>query len=274
MRCGPARLMAFAIMLALAPMARGDATPQTGSFEATFTERSPLSEIKSLARRLAVKDKVTDYDLSKETFLIYVPEQYDPAKPIGLIVLANYKKTDALPAKPILEQLADANTALIVAKDFPAWWERAGLALDAAHNMQQRYNIDRRRLYVFGGAEQDFVAQRVGLNFPDVFAGTFTEQFLNFHAVQLSNGAYVPAQMPRPETRILTMDKLRPLVLAANQRSDQWDRFARAYGQDGFLHVKYMTVTLNQFHYPNYTTDWLPEVLKFMDAATANLRLP
>ena len=29
----------------------------------------------------------------------------------------------------------------------------------------------------------------------------------------------------------------------------------------------------DRFHYPNYTTDWLPDVLKYMDATTANLDL-
>lgn len=261
-------------IVSLGPIALADGQPKTGSFETTFAERSPFSDIRTIARRLAVRDKVTDYDLSAETFLVYVPEHYDPAKPMGLIVLANYKHSDTLPRKEVLAQLADANMGFIVLKGFPeAWWERAGLALDAAYNMQKQYNIDRKRLYVFGGAEPAFVAQRLGMNFPEVFSGTFTQQFLNFHAVRLSNGAYVPAQMARPDTTILAMDRLRPLVLAATQHSDQWDHMAKAYSQDGFR-VKYIIVTLDQFHYPNYTTDWLPDVLKFMDACTANLRLP
>jgi hypothetical protein len=65
----------------------------TGSFETTITERSPLSKIKSLAKRLKVinqgekMENLQDYDLSKEGWWVYVPEKYDPAKPMGLIVL-------------------------------------------------------------------------------------------------------------------------------------------------------------------------------------------
>jgi hypothetical protein len=49
----------------------------------TFTERSPLSEMKSLVKRLGVTDAGADYDLSKQSFLVYVPEKYDPATPWG-----------------------------------------------------------------------------------------------------------------------------------------------------------------------------------------------
>ncbi len=109
--------------------------PRTGKFETTFTVRSRFSEVKSLTRRLKLvggAGVVGDYDLGKETFLVYVPPTYDARKPMGLIVLVNYKHSDTLP-EGVLPQLAEANVGLVVAKGFPAaWWQRAGMAPDAA----------------------------------------------------------------------------------------------------------------------------------------------
>ena len=130
-----------------------------GSFETNFAERSPLSELKSLTKRLKVLgpgeklESLQDYDLAKEGFWVYVPEKYDPAKPMGLIVLALYKHADSLPT-PILSQLADANVALVVPKEYlDTWWKRGGLMLDAAYNMQKLYKIDPKRVYIFGSQD-------------------------------------------------------------------------------------------------------------------------
>jgi hypothetical protein len=254
---------------------------KTGSFEATFTTRSPLSEMKALTQRLAYSGDTTDYDLGSETFLVYVPEKYNPKKPMGLLVLANYKPTDSLP-DPVLPQLADANMAMIVAKDYPQdqWWQRAGFALDAAYNMEQQYKIDPRRVYVFGGGDwhpdgqiQPLVSERVGLNYPEVFSGTFTVGLYGYDKVEDGRGGFWLPEMPRPMSRSLALAKQRPLVAGENQPSDVDARFAAAMTEDGFRHLKMITVTTDQFHYPNYTTDWLPDVLKFMDATTADLDL-
>src|SRR6185437_11772430 len=83
---------------------------RTGSFETTFTQRSPSSEMSSLTRRLKFEGAATDYDLSKQAFLVYVPPAYVPEKPMGLLVLLNYKVSDTLPV-PLLPELAAANMA-------------------------------------------------------------------------------------------------------------------------------------------------------------------
>jgi len=255
---------------------------KTGSFEATFTTRSPLSEMKALTQRLAYAGDMTDYDLGNETFLVYVPEKYNPKKPMGLLVLANYKPTDSLP-DPVLPQLADANMAMIVAKDLPEqWWQRAGFALDAVYNMEQQYKIDPRRVYIFGSNEWQVgpgpvphLSERLGLNYPEVFTGTLALGATTYMRVRGSNGLYwdPDPNMPEPNSRAIGLAKKRPLVVAAMEQGDEWVSQANAFKEDGFAHVEFIILTVDQFHYPNYTTDWLPDVLKFMDAATADLDL-
>jgi hypothetical protein len=239
----------------------------------TFTERSPLSEMKSLVKRLGVTDAGADYDLSKQSFLVYVPEKYDPATPMGLIVLLNYKASTELP-DPVLPQLAEANCALVVPKDNgqPAW-AKAGIALDVAHVMIQRYKIDPRRVYVFG-FDLEWVGQRVTLNFPEVFTGGFWMQFAIYRPVQSSNGGFYNPKFAKPDPKALGVAKNHPFVIGLFEHSDQWDRWSKSFLQDGFKLIKIIVVDKEQIHYPNYRTDWLPEVLKYLDDGTAKLKQP
>jgi hypothetical protein len=260
----------------------------TGGFETTFTERSPLSEIKSLTKRLKVLnpgdklENLQDYDLSKEGWWVYVPEKYDPAKPMGLIVLALYKHADSLPPA-ILPQLADANVALVVPKEYlDTWWKRAGLMLDAAYNMQHMYKIDPKRVYIFGSndwADTDgkmyTVGGRMGLFYPEVFTGTFLSNGLMLYRPARGAGNMIfQQQLPRLEMEQGLLARKHPLVIGEANDSDGYKATVAAYKADGFKNMKLIPVSTEQYHYPNFTTDWLPDVLKYMDGATTDLKLP
>jgi hypothetical protein len=261
--------------------------PKTGGFEATFTERSPLSEIKSLTKRLKVLkpgekvESLQDYDLSKVGWWVYVPEKYDPAKPMGLIVLALYKPAEMLPA-PVLPQLADANVALAVPKDFlDAWWKRGGIMLDAAYNMQKQYKIDPKRVYIFGGFDRPdadgksyHLGLQMGLFYPDVFTGTFTHAGLQLYRPGRMGTMTMQQKIPRMEPAQGNLARTHPLVAGNYDDSDADKLIVAAYKADGFKAMKYIPVSTEQYHFPFFTTDWLPDVLKYMDSVTADLKLP
>ncbi len=260
--------------------------PKTGVFELSFTQRSPLSDLKTLTRRFKLVAKpgtpLADYDLSQEHYLVYVPASYDPAKPLGLIVLANYKHSDEFP-KAIMTELDAANVAMIIPKEYlDCWYQRAGVDLDAAFNMQKLYSIDPKRIYVFGGGDwpdkdgtETMVAGRIGLSFPEVFTGTFTVGFYAYRPIRATNGGMYKPEMPHPEIAQFSMDRLRPFVWGMEaDASESAKFFFPSYKADGFLHTKSIPFTTEQFHYPNLQAGWLPDVLKFMDDATATLKLP
>ncbi|HZZ28981.1 MAG TPA: hypothetical protein VFE46_13350, partial [Pirellulales bacterium] len=244
---------------------------KTGGFETTFTERSPQSELKALAKRLKLLnpgDKIEslqDYDLSKEGWWVYVPEKYDPAKPMGLLVLALYKHADSLPPA-VLPQLADANMALIVPKEYlDAWWKRAGLMLDAAYNMPKLYKIDPKRVYIFGSndwADADgkmyCVGLRTGLFYPEVFTGIFLSNGLqSYRQVKATGNSFYQAQIPKPDGAQLQLARNHPFVVGRFDNPED-TATAAAYKADGFKYGKVIPVTTEQYHYPNFTTDWLP----------------
>jgi hypothetical protein len=201
---------------------------------------------------------------------------------MGLIVLALYKHADSLPT-PILSQLADANVALVVPKEYlDTRWKRAGLMLDAAYNMQKLYKIDPKRVYIFGSAdwpdadgEKYAVANTMGLFYPEVFTGTFTANNLYlYRRMPWTGNRYYNPQLPRLEMEQGLLARKHPMVVGQADDDEGTKAAMAEYKTDGFKSLKVIPVSTEQYHYPNFTTDWLPEVLKYMDSATADLKLP
>lgn len=265
-----------ATMSTVAPVGRAAgadqaAKPKTGEFTTTFADRSPLSAPKVVAQRLGVKAvEPADYGLATEPFVVWVPDDYAPERPHGVVVLMNYKATAASP-EPVLPLFKERHLIFVAAKAVaqPAW-VKAGLAVDAVHNLKRQYAVDDARVYLLsfdhGNGVGPGAGQLAALAFADVFTGSFHSQgLLAWKPMRAANGGTYKAKAPVPVGQYAGLARTRPIVLA-HQQLDEYralaDRFVR---QDGFRQVKTMTVSAEQAHYPNYTADWLTEVLTFLD---------
>ncbi len=242
-----------------------------GEFQTTFTERSPLSAKADLIKRLGDIPDAPDYDLSKEPFTVYVPENYDPATPVGIIVWMNYKPADIVPPqwKPVLDA---KHMIFIVSKNnAQPEWVRCGLMLDAVHNLKKLYKIDDERVYLFGYPNpNEYTIQRMGFASGDVFRGYFYAVITAYYRqITGPDRRYLPARLPRPQGPMLALAKTRKHILApdSEDKSPYPELTAKAYQQDGFTHVIVMTVSrVNDVHYPNMTTPWLEKALEYLDA--------
>lgn len=208
--------------------------------------------------------------MSAHDFFVYVPENAAAEKPIGLVVLINYKTSESLPT-PVLPQFNDANCALVVCKTpTDAMATRAGLSLDVVHNMRQQYAIDPKRVYIFG-FDKEATGQRLALAYPDVFTGAFLAHIEPYRQVRSKGGGFYDAKIPKPDAKSFELAKTHPFYIGSANRGEAWELYANAMKQDGFKLVKFSPLTGEQIHYPNYTSDWLPGVFKFLDDATAKL---
>jgi hypothetical protein len=253
------------------------AAVKTGDFDVTFTERSPLSAMGEIARRLRLKDAEMgdDYDLSKRPFKALVPTNYDATVPCGLIVYLGYKDSTATPAnwKPVMEKshlifiTPVCHSGLERGPSVPAW-ESMGLALDAVHNLKKQYAIDDRRVYLMDwGVNGTLVA----LAASDVFRGFIVGYDQDWwQPVLKPDGTYfVPAFVLPPRTVYLSA-KEHPFFLFDDQ-SDEDQREvalkASAMKVEGFEHV--MQVGLSAYgdaHYPNLRVEWFEQqALPFLD---------
>jgi hypothetical protein len=247
--------------------------PQTGELTTTFTVRSPPSAPKVLAPRLGLKKLEPDYDLSKEEFLIHVPEDYSPASPPGLLVLLNYKDTAGTP-ESVLPLFKQRRLIFVTPKGAAQpGWVKVGLALDAVHNLKQRYAVDDARVYLFDfdcsnlNTHAASAGQLLAIAFADVFTGSFHVDSLHpWRSIRSSKGGTYPVEAAPPPPAQAAVAKNHPFVISHGGEEGEYrtlhDQFLR---REGFRLLKFKNVTLEQAHYPAYTTDWVTEVLGYLD---------
>lgn len=117
--------------------------------------------------------------LSEKSYAVYVPTQYDAGKANGMILVLHPRNTARWTAaawRDTLTAFAEANQLLMVAPDGGP----DGSVADPDDELFQRalidsmktwYNVDDKRIYVFGFSFGGRAAYTFGLQHPDVFAG-------------------------------------------------------------------------------------------------------
>lgn len=243
--------------------------PKTGEITLKFTQRSPLSSRREIARRLGMKEAVLgpDYDLATFTFRAYIPRDYDPSTPYGVFVFLGNHDVPSVPPK--WEPFFDKSHMIYIANDWHSPMSEAdlvGLGFDAIDNLKRLYNIDTHRLY-------DMWINSGSLLMPMAGADVYTGMILGldwhyWRRINLPGNRYHDADMATPRSDLL--QKARPhgvvLVSLANTNDIGAPIIATALKQDGFAHVLNIAPTYDELHYPNYAAGWITDpVLPFLD---------
>jgi predicted esterase len=176
--------------LALLAIAASPAAPQPGqTAQVTFTDYpalarnseivrrtlSPLSQ-EIIRRRLAASRTAMaehSVDLTKARFVVYLPSRR-PAAGYGLIVFVPPSDDAKLPSgwAAVLDRSGFIYvSATASGNDQAVLTTRIPLALIAAGELLQRYEIDPARIYVGGFSGGSRTALRIALAYPDVFHG-------------------------------------------------------------------------------------------------------
>ena len=220
-----------------------------GEFTISFTERSPLSARKVFARRFGWLER--GYDLSRESFEVYVPADYQPNGSYGLFVWISAFPHGTIPEayKPILDKYRliwiGANHS--GNKRVP-FWHRFGLAIDAAHNMKKRYTLDLKRVYVGGYSGGGRCASVVAVGFPEHFHGGFyivgCNYFRMLEVMRQPGSQWSFFQMPHRGILQTVMRRNRYVLLTGEQdfNREATEVIADAYRSDGFNHVTYIEI--------------------------------
>jgi len=123
------------------------------------------------------RDRIVDYrlDPARERYFIHLPSGYSASQPHGLMVFIDAGDTSTdLPQdwKDILDRRKILYVAPQGAGNSQSGSRRMGLAVLAAIEMQQHYNIDRRRIYIAGFSGGARIASLLAFHQPDIFRGT------------------------------------------------------------------------------------------------------
>lgn len=263
------------------------AWPGIGEFDTFFTERSPLSRKDELTRRLvfrpeqtaAMKDPAGDtYDVTKQSFRIYVPDDYKAGVPHGVIYYLGYKDATQIPSA-WKETLKQQHLIYITPRSIARpEWQHAAVALDAIEGLKKQYTIDTKRIYLFEFPDRPgLIGLQMGLGLPDVFTGVVHINRLEHYkavAIPERRVAY-PAALGQPPNDLLAMSKRLPhafvlqnSVFAAQNGLDKRTYFEPALKRDGFTQTLFISIAdPEELHYPNFRGPWLGQVLEWLGNA-------
>lgn len=146
-----------------------------GVLLAGFLDRSPDSSLASMITRIKFRSTAAPaiYDIEDETFVLYVPKDYNPREKFGLMVyISNIPAF--VPPPDWIKTLEEHKMILISANNADKAqppYRRMGLALDAVYNMTLRYTIDSDRIFIAGMHSGAELASVLAIHYPQTFAG-------------------------------------------------------------------------------------------------------
>jgi hypothetical protein len=288
--------LAFLSFVTIASLARADdpappaadSGPRTGQFQLRIPERSKSSAILPMTARLGWGSKAeveaaakkdggeVDYNLSNETFEVFVPEDYKGDEPYGLLVWIS-----AGPGGGVHREWLD-----VLRKHKLVWigannsgnnrtrWVRLGLAIDAADYMQKAYKIDPHRVYVSGGSGGGRCASTVAFGFPEVFTGgAYPIIGCNFYRVveagpgEDGRPKFYLRGLNRPAGKLFNLiQKERRFVLLTGDNDPnqpQTKLYYDAMKKDGFKYVTYIQVPGMGHQTPN--AEWFEKGIVALD---------
>jgi predicted esterase len=154
--------------------------PSAGHFYLSVTDRSPLSQLTEVCRRLdidlqskslapSLKATANHYDPAKENLEAFIPSGCQPNVPHGLLVWVGVGPLspawfDVFTRHKLIGLSANPVSGAV-------GFSRVRLPLDAVQTLRQNYTIDGNRIVVAGFSAGAGVAVQLVCGFPDVFRG-------------------------------------------------------------------------------------------------------
>lgn len=259
-----------------------DLPPRTGAYRINFTQRHPASAISRLKARMryATTEPAPEYNIENESFEVYVPSDYDPARAYGLLVWSSPTNSAAPPPQwlPVLDGHDLIWIGANGAGNDRIGWYRFALALDAAHNMRRIYNIDPQRTYIAGMSGGGRIASRLGVAYADEFAGAFMVVGCDFYrrtAVPDQPGKYYIERYQPPPGPVLAraVRENRYVLLTGSEdfnRTETATIYEHGFLKERFAHVTYLEVPDMGHALPD--APWFDKGIEALDAPLVERR--
>jgi poly(3-hydroxybutyrate) depolymerase len=210
------------------------------------------------------------------TYQLYVPADYDSAKPFGVIVWISPGGSGKVPRDDYLKVFDDRRLIYVapdkVGNDVDPIW-RHWMALESVRNARERFNIDSNRVYVAGVSGGGRIASHVAVVNPDTFTGGFYIVGCDFYrdtpAPPDSPGAgkYYRGFWRKPMPKYIAQAKSSRFVLLTGE-TDANNANTRSvyngYKQADFKHVQFIDVPGMGHQAP--IAEWFEKGIAFLDS--------
>jgi predicted esterase len=222
-----------------------------------FTE-SPIqsSDPVQVRYRIMAAEDPPPYDVSKETYEILLPEGCgnSPSIPRGW---------DEVLARHGIIFIGATNSG-----NRRNIFDRIRLAIDANHNLRQRFAIDGRRVYVSGFSGGSRIASMLGVAWGDMFSGTICCMGVNFYTdVEAPDGkVYGLSYLPNEELLPLVKKACRFSLITGEKDfnlPNTKGAFENGFQKEAFENVQLLEIP-GHGHKPP-PADWLDKAIRFLD---------
>src|SRR5258705_3368444 len=257
---------------------------KTGAYQVTFTDRSPQSAVEYQARRfswnltqLRASQYEKDYDLGAESFEVNVPDSYKAGDGWGLFVWvsAGGRGNQHEAWRDVLERYKLIWIGPNKVGNERAIWCRMAMAIDAAHNMKKRYDINPNRIFIAGASGGGRISSMLGVCYPDIFKGGMyiigCNSYREMTAPNTGGQVWHRGYAPPPGEILIQAKKNVSHVLLTGETDPNREQtkiyYEQGFKKDGFLHVTYIEVPAMGHQPPN--AEWFEKGLL---AAMENLK--
>ena len=272
--------MSFSLLILAIPVSplHAENTPhKTGGFKITFDKRSPLSAQKVFDDRGLFKPSPeSQYKIEEMSYQVLVPNNYDPATPMALFVWIS-SGNNGNPPGQMIAALAKHGFIFVGANmsgNKQPMYHRLALAVDAAFNMSELYNIDKDRIYISGHSGGGRCASQAAVVFADVFTGgAFYVIGCNFWdnlPTGEPGGRYWSGFWPKKDSKLIKKAKDHYFVFQTGSKDfNQPGTIGchKAYEDAGFKNCKYIEV--EGLGHSTPPAEYFDEGLAFLNSALA-----
>src|SRR5262245_415207 len=261
----------LALLLALAAQDAKRPAFTPGTSDVTFdTSSKDLCDPEEVKARFRASDKIAPYDLKQEQFKIVVPKSYAHAAKWGLFVYISADDSPGLPAEyePLLEKRKLLAVAAHKSGNGRNIFDRFRLAIDAAVNLQKRFNLDAGRIYVSGFSGGARTASMLAVAYADLFSGAIPLCGVNFYTeIPSDPGKHWPVgYIPVNEALAIAKAKGRYVLVTGEKDFNLANTkavYEHGFKKEGFKNAKLIEVP-GMSHSPA-PADWLDKGLDFLD---------
>ena len=211
----------------------------------TIELSDPMLHARDMRRRW--RDFITpDYDVSEESFRLYVRDSYADDVPHGILVWISPGDHGKIPGK-YHELFKQHRLLAISAKNSGnerSMYERIMMALDGARYLKRTYTVDAERVYVSGLSGGGRVPSEVAFIYPDLFTGGAYMNGCNYYQnVVRGGGKYWPgfySDAPASLVRRVKRNRHAFITASNDMNKKQTRKYHQAAKRDGWQHAAYI----------------------------------
>jgi len=264
--------MTFACGLILLLSLQGEKFPPftAGASDVTFEKSPPYCDGDELKARFRSKEDAGPYDVTKEKFRLLVPKSYTHAAKWGLFVYVNAGDDPGLPGEyeAVLEKHKLIAVSAYKSGNGRNVFDRFRMAIDANINLQSRFNIDPKRIYVSGFSGGGRVASMLGLAYADLFTGAIPFCGVNFYLDIPSEPGRMWARNFIPVDEAVKIGKATGRYVLVTGEKDMNLKNTRAvydhgFKKEGFKHA--MVLEVPGMGHATPPVEWFDKGLNFLD---------